>query len=42
MPQSLGPGVVAFIDAGDVDHLGFVSNAWTPDPLRDVLARVQQ
>jgi hypothetical protein len=42
MPESLGPGDVAFIDAGDVDHLGFVSSAWTPDPLRDVLARVQQ
>jgi hypothetical protein len=42
MPGSLGPGVVAFVDAGDVDHLGFVSSAWTSDPLRDVLARVQQ
>jgi hypothetical protein len=42
MPGSLGPGVVAFVDAGDVDHLNFVSSAWTPDPLRDVLARVQQ
>jgi hypothetical protein len=42
MPASLGPGVVAFIDAGDVDHNGFVNSAWTSDPLRDVLARVAQ
>lgn len=42
MPQSLGPGVVAFIDAGDVDHNGFVNSAWTSNPLRDVLSRVAQ
>jgi hypothetical protein len=42
MPQTLGPGVVAFIDAGDVDHNGFVNSAWTTNPLRDVLARVAQ
>ena len=42
VPERLGPGVVAFVDAGDVDHLGFVNSAWTTDPLRDVLARVQQ
>jgi hypothetical protein len=42
MPGSLGPGVVAFIDAGDVDHNGFVNSAWTINPLRDVLARVAQ
>jgi hypothetical protein len=42
MPASLGPGVVAFIDAGDVDHNGFVNSAWTINPLRDVLARVAQ
>jgi hypothetical protein len=42
LPQNLGPGVVAFVDAGDVDHLAFVNSAWTSDPLRDVLARVQQ
>jgi len=42
MPSSLGPGVVAFIDAGDVDHNGFVNSAWTINPLRDVLARVAQ
>ena len=33
MPERLGPGVVAFIDAGDVDHNGFVNAAWTSDPL---------
>jgi hypothetical protein len=42
LPARLDPGVVAFIDAGDVDHLGFVNSAWTSDPLRDVLARVDQ
>jgi hypothetical protein len=42
LPESLGPGTVAFIDAGDVDHNGFVNSAWTSDPLRDVLARVEQ
>ena len=42
MPASLGPGVVAFVDAGDADHNGFVNSAWTSDPLRDVLARVPQ
>jgi hypothetical protein len=42
LPERLGPGVVAFIDAGDVDHNGFVNSAWTSNPLRDVLARVAQ
>jgi hypothetical protein len=42
MPERLGPGVVAFIDAGDVDHNGFVNSAWTNEPLRDVLARAAQ
>ena len=42
IPARLGPGVVAFVDAGDVDHNGFVNSAWTSDPLRDVLARVAQ
>jgi hypothetical protein len=42
MPQRLGPGVVAFVDAGDADHNSFVSSAWTSDPLRDVLGRVAQ
>jgi hypothetical protein len=42
MPDRLGPGVVAFVDAGDADHLAFVNSAWTSDPLRDVLTRVEQ
>ncbi len=42
MPERLGPGVVAFVDAGDADHLAFVNSAWTSDPLRDVLTRVAQ
>ena len=40
VPGSLGPGVVAFVDAGDVRHEEFVHYAWTADPLRDVLSRV--
>jgi hypothetical protein len=42
VPQTLGPGVVAFVDAGNVAHEDFVSYAWTSDPLTDVLARVSQ
>jgi hypothetical protein len=42
LPAKLGPGVVAFVDAGDVSHDDFVSVAWTSDPLRDVLSRVAQ
>jgi hypothetical protein len=42
VPQALGPGVVAFVDAGDVAHEDFVSYAWTSDPIADVLARVSR
>jgi len=42
LPAKLGPGVVAFVDAGDASHDDFVSVAWTSDPLRDVLSRVAQ
>ncbi len=42
MPDHLGPGVVAFVDAGDVGHDDFVNYAWTSQPLRDVLARLPQ
>ena len=42
LPASLRPGVVAFVDAGDVSHDDFVSVAWTSDPLRDVLSRIGQ
>jgi hypothetical protein len=42
MPDHLGPGVIAFVDAGDVGHDDFASYAWTSQPLRDVLGRVGQ
>jgi len=40
MPESLRPGVVAFVNAGDVRHEDFVNVAWTSNPLRDVLSRI--
>ena len=42
VPAALDPGVVAFVDSGDVAHEDFVSAAWTSDPLTDVLARVSR
>ena|SRR6185437_6728136 len=42
VPDSLGPGTVAFIDAGDVDHADFVTRAWTSDPITAVLTRVSR
>ena len=42
VPDTLRPGVVAFVDAGDVSHDDFVNVAWTSDPLRDVLSRMAQ
>ena len=42
LPNNLGPGVVAFIDSGDVNHDDFVSVAWTSDPLSAVLSRVNR
>jgi hypothetical protein len=42
VPATLDPGVVAFVDAGDVAHEDFVNYAWTSDPLTDVLARVSR
>ena len=42
LPDGLRPGVVAFIDSGDVRHEDFVNVAWTSDPLREVLSRVAQ
>jgi hypothetical protein len=38
----LRPGVVAFVDSGDVRHEDFVNVAWTSDPLRDILTRVDR
>jgi len=42
LPDSLGPGVVAFVDSGDVNHDSFVNVAWTGDPLSAVLSRVER
>ena len=42
VPATLDPGVVAFIDSGDVTHENFVSYAWTSDPITDVLQRVSR
>ena len=42
VPDSLGPGVVAFVDSGNAGHEDFVSYAWTGDPITDVLTRVSQ
>jgi hypothetical protein len=42
LPDGLRPGIVAFIDSGDVRHEDFVNAAWTSDPLREVLSRVVQ
>ena len=42
VPDDLRPGVVAFVDAGDVHHDDFVTAAWTSDPLRDLLARIDR
>ncbi len=41
LPQSLQPGSVVFLDAGEVKHEDFVNAAWTSDPLRDILNRVR-
>jgi hypothetical protein len=40
LPSSLTPGVVAFVDAGGVDHNDFVTSAWGGAPLRDIFARI--
>ena len=42
LPDGLGPGVVAFVDSGDVNHDNFVNVAWTSDPLSAVLSRVER
>ena len=40
LPATLRPGVIAFVDAGSVDHNEFVTSAWGGAPLRDILTRV--
>jgi hypothetical protein len=42
LPDGLRPGVVAFVDAGEARHEDFVNVAWTSDPLRDILSRVDR
>jgi hypothetical protein len=42
VPAALEPGVVAFVDSGDVAHEDFVNYAWTSDPITDVLMRVSR
>ncbi len=42
LPDGLRPGVVAFVDSGDVRHEDFVNVAWASDPLRDILSRVER
>ncbi len=40
LPGQLTPGVVAFVDAGSVDHNDFVTSAWGGAPLRDIFSRI--
>jgi hypothetical protein len=40
LPAELTPGVVAFIDAGSVEHNDFVTSAWGGAPLRDIFSRI--
>lgn len=42
LPDALRPGVVAFVDSGDVKHEDFVNVAWTSDPLAAVLSRIDR
>ncbi len=41
LPATLGPGEVAFVDAGSVDHNDFVTSAWGGAPLRDIFSRIR-
>jgi hypothetical protein len=41
LPEQLHPSSVAFLAAGNVVHSDFVTQAWTPDPLRTVLTRLK-
>jgi len=40
LPAALTPGVVAFVDAGSVDHNDFVTSAFGGTPLRDIISRI--
>jgi hypothetical protein len=40
-PATFGKGDIVFLDAGaDIEHVDFLSRAWTDDPLAWMLARV--
>ena len=41
LPAELRPGVVAFVDAGSVDHNDFVTSAWGGAPLRAIFSRIE-
>jgi hypothetical protein len=41
LPAALGPGQIAFVDAGGVDHNDFVTSAWGGAPLRDIFTRMR-
>jgi hypothetical protein len=34
------PGMVTFLPAGDISHRDFVTHAWADNPIRDILARM--
>ncbi len=40
LPASLSPGEIAFVDAGSVNHMDFVTSAWGGAPLRDIFSRI--
>jgi hypothetical protein len=40
LPAALTPGVVAFVDAGSVDHNDFVTSAFGGEPVRDIISRI--
>ena len=40
LPMALTPGVVAFVDAGSVDHNDFLTSAFGGTPLRDIISRI--
>lgn len=42
-PQELGPGTLAFLEVpGDINHVEFMSKAWTSDPLQSIFTRMVQ
>ncbi len=41
LPARLGPGAIAFVDAGSVDHNDFLTSAWGGAPLREIFSRMR-